>query len=590
MRRVNNIHFQIMRGYMEITLVPIIITTILIVCAGVIMKSSVELTKLHYNQNLTKDAVIGHTTWISDLGDSVTNGDEFKGALDPNECILGKWDASVEESERSDSIISQALKVLNEPHIYVHQQAAVILELLKTDPTAAEDSYYNDVKPRVELIIAEITKITNRYEELSNAKDKEIKNIIQGVMAVAVILVVSGLIIAYIIGNKMSLRISKPVTEVSTWAKKLSIGDSDYYPSYEITGVKKDPENELSQMVEAFQVMADNINANVGVVKRVAEGDLTAYVEIRSMKDVLGKSLYKLVQSNDHVFTHICNVSGNVAQNADIISRTSEHLAENTSEQASEVEEISRVVSEISELSRKNAAYAREVSQTFNEITNDVDKGTKKMDILVNAVEEIRKATDEISSIIKNIDNISFQTNILALNAAVEAARAGEAGKGFSVVADEVRSLALKSAEAASKTRLLIGNTIEKTHYGASLADETNATFVVINKKIGSTAHITESIAEGSNEQSNSISEVLESLQKVADKQSQTAAFSEESAAASNEMRKHASILREEMAKFNLRQREAGKPYIPPEKRNDQEFIREATENYNRALSAGVPM
>jgi methyl-accepting chemotaxis protein len=158
------------------------------------------------------------------------------------------------------------------------------------------------------------------------------------------------------------------------------------------------------------------------------------------------------------------------------------------------------------------------------------------MDKLTHAMEDISKASEETSKIIKTIDEIAFQTNLLALNAAVEAARAGEAGAGFAVVADEVRNLALRAAKAAKSTETLIQGTTRKVKEGSQLVNTTNEAFSQVNVSTEKVVHLVAEIAAASREQAQGISQVNQGVAQMDKVIQQNAANAEESASASEEM------------------------------------------------------
>ena len=151
-------------------------------------------------------------------------------------------------------------------------------------------------------------------------------------------------------------------------------------------------------------------------------------------------------------------------------------------------------------------------------------------------MEEISKASEETSKIIKTIDEIAFQTNLLALNAAVEAARAGEAGAGFAVVADEVRNLAMRAADAAKNTADLIEGTVKKINEGSQLVNDTNAAFLEVADSTVKVGDLVAEIAAASGEQAQGIDQVNKAVSDMDQLTQQNAANAEESASASEEM------------------------------------------------------
>jgi methyl-accepting chemotaxis protein len=151
-------------------------------------------------------------------------------------------------------------------------------------------------------------------------------------------------------------------------------------------------------------------------------------------------------------------------------------------------------------------------------------------------MEDISKASEETSKIIKTIDEIAFQTNLLALNAAVEAARAGEAGAGFAVVADEVRNLAMRAADAAKNTAELIEGTVKNVHDGTQLVGRTNEAFSKVAESSSKVGELVAEIAAASNEQSEGIGQINTAVAEMDKVTQSNAANAEESTNSSDEM------------------------------------------------------
>jgi len=179
-----------------------------------------------------------------------------------------------------------------------------------------------------------------------------------------------------------------------------------------------------------------------------------------------------------------------------------------------------------------------------------VQSANDAMEQVISSMQDISKASEETSKIIKTIDEIAFQTNLLALNAAVEAARAGEAGAGFAVVADEVRNLAMRAADAAKNTAQLIEGTVKKVSHGSALVSMTNNTFREVAESTAKVGNLVSEISEASKEQSEGIEQVNTAISEMDTVVQQNAANSEESAAASEEMSAQAEQLKAYVAEL----------------------------------------
>jgi len=238
----------------------------------------------------------------------------------------------------------------------------------------------------------------------------------------------------------------------------------------------------------------------------------------------------------NHVVEGLSDGADQVASASNQVSSSSQQLAEGTSEQAASLEETSSSIEELSSMTKQNADNAGQAKAMMEQAGQIVGKVDQHMTEMIDAMEEIKKSSDETGKILKTIDEIAFQTNLLALNAAVEAARAGEAGAGFAVVADEVRNLAMRSAEAAKNTNNLIEGTIKAVKNGNELTHKTKEAFEenrVIAMKIG---QLVDEIATASNEQAHGIAQINIAVSEMDKVTQSTAANAEESASASEEL------------------------------------------------------
>lgn len=253
----------------------------------------------------------------------------------------------------------------------------------------------------------------------------------------------------------------------------------------------------------------------------------------RSITKPINSVVEGLINSSEHV----SSASGQVAS-------ASQSLAEGASEQAAGIEETSASIEEMSSMTRQNADNANQANTVMKETVRVVAEANRSMAELTKSIKEISSASEETAKIIKTIDEIAFQTNLLALNAAVEAARAGEAGAGFATVANEVRNLALRAADAAKNTSNLIEGTVKKIKIGSDIVVKTNEAFTEVATRAKKVGDLVEGITAASNEQAQGITQINKAISEMEKVVQRNAAEAEESASASEEMSSQADNLK----------------------------------------------
>ena len=570
---------QIMSGYLKIIALSCVLGIITIILLCVLSGYYNSIAKMDEERVYIAEGITQHYVWRSDFVSSLQTGSTFSGSLDPKTCSFGKGLASKNQEDTFPEVQS-IINNITTAHDNMHNLAKDLIAMqATTNKDVLVDKFYQDISPLTTEVIGALEKIDDIYAQ----KVEEAKQLFETLLAVtiAIIILVMIMLVVFstIYANRLAHQVSYPVTKIANWANRLSLGAVDLNFDEEFEKMKRiNADNEVGVMIDAFCSMANNIKENVEVVKRVADGDMTAFVNIRSHHDTLGKSLYRLVQSNDAMFCEIVKSAHTVAAGANEIANASHLLAESTTAQAAAAHELSHEMENVSRLINFNDEKAQSAYKIVKDIEEDIKINNRHMEVLVESVLHMHDASQKIATVMKTIDDIAFETNILALNAAIEAARAGITGKGFAVVADEVRALALKSTEAAKESRALIENSITQTQKGSTIAKEGAKVFEEINKKIKQIVEIVEEVSGLSSEQFESVRIVSESVNKITQAATSNAAVSEESDASSHEMSQQAEFLRDAMKHFNLRMREEGKAFIPNEKKGDNEFIKHANE------------
>lgn len=389
--------------------------------------------------------------------------------------------------------------------------------------------------------------LLNQRNQTSNG----LKNNLYGFLLIGTLLAI---IMTVPISISIARSISKPVTEIESAAKELANGNLNI----ELHMVESN--NEIGQLGKSFietivslKSYIDDLSLNLS---KIAEGDLCieSTIEYKGNFEKIKSAMISIDNSINTAMVNIDQAAQQVASGSEQVSNGSQALAQGATEQASSIEELAAVINDIYTNVKDNASYAADASKEVNQVSNELEQSNLQMKNMISAMERINNSSNEISKIIKSIEDIAFQTNILALNAAVEAARAGEAGKGFAVVADEVRSLASKSSDAAKNTAELIQNSINEVESGTKLANTTAASVLQVVEHAENVAKKVDQISLASDQQSRSLSQVKQGIEQISNIVQTNSATAEESAAASEELSSQAVTMRALVEKFKLKE------------------------------------
>lgn len=360
--------------------------------------------------------------------------------------------------------------------------------------------------------------------------------LILGIMATVIIVT---LLLVLVVARSISNPMGKAVNMIQALEK----GNLDLRLSL-------DQSDEIGLMANALDGFADNMRDEVlAAFDALAAGNLTF-----EANGVIRQPLASANAALNEVMSQIQMAGEQIASGSGQVAASSETLSQGATEQASSLEEISATLNEMSAQTTTNAENASQANRLATEARDAAELGSSQMQSMVIAMGEINEAGQNISKIIKVIDEIAFQTNLLALNAAVEAARAGQHGKGFAVVAEEVRNLAARSAKAAAETAELIEGSVAKTENGSAIATQTAEALGGIVGSIGQVSELVGEIAAASNEQAQGVAQINQGVSQVDQVTQQNTANAEETAAASEELAGQAEQLQQMLQRFTLTQ------------------------------------
>lgn len=311
--------------------------------------------------------------------------------------------------------------------------------------------------------------------------------------------------------------------------------------------------DEVGQLSASLDRMAESLQQQVHVAERISQGDLTVDVRLASDGDQLGLALRRMVDNLNELVSQVQLSSALINDKAGEVTRLSHDLSGGATESASAVTEISATINQMASQIRQTSEYAGEANSLSRDSERSARGGNELMATLKSAMQEINQSGQDITNIIRAIEEIATQTNLLALNAAIEAARAGEHGRGFAVVADEVRQLAARSAEAAQRSTRLIQESNARTVKGMELTDETAQALEAIVQGAAQVSQLVDEIASASSQQASGIEQVSLAIEQIDQVVHHNSSNSEQSTQAAQELTQQAEQMIVQVGRFTVR-------------------------------------
>ncbi|MCL2219796.1 MAG: methyl-accepting chemotaxis protein [Chitinispirillia bacterium] len=573
----------------------------------------IGITSTSKMDSLVDELYVRRVAGINSVGTIVENVALMRVAIRTMQCGDEElYKAQVQNLRTAQAKVEAEIKVME--GILIANDTRALLESVKKQyedvkplvedvVTASHAGNRSTLKPEYAAVVdrpkTPLLQLSAKSEELNNRIAEYAKSAwvnssatYEHIHKLLIVLVVLGAIISIMLGVLLSRSISKPLGKTVEMLDKMGDGNLRMR-----LNMKRG--DEIGVMADNMDRFADALQSDViGVMQKISEGDLSADVSISGPDDEVGPAIkrtidslraliiddggsvldaaahknlslrmqgeYKgeyarmkeninmVVASLDEAMMQVAEAVSQVSCASGEISSGAQTLAEGANNQASSLEEISSSLEEISSMTKQNANNSVQAKHMVDSAGASLNDANDAMQRMGKAIQHIKESSDNTARILKTIDEIAFQTNLLALNAAVEAARAGDAGKGFAVVAEEVRNLAMRSADAAKSTAGMIEASGRSAGDGVALTEEVATALSRTVVEAGKVADLIGEIAAASNEQAQGVEQVNSSVASMNSVTQQNAANSEESASAAEELSSQASELASMVSRFKL--------------------------------------
>lgn len=483
-----------------------------------------------------------------DSSSAVSDMEETKSCIESvNQAIK-----NIEELYQDKEMVAQ-MNTLYDKLVIPREKVMALLENEKYDE--AMTIYRSEYDPLAREARAFLRDMENtakqEADEYFSSSEANARTMMITLIILALITVIFVSVIWYIISKS----ITKPLLEIEEAAKEISQGnlnvEIDYHSQNEL--------GSLSQsMRETIATLGDYLREIEKSLNLLGRGKLNYKTKMEFKGDFvrLKGSLDRISQMLSESMLKINNSAQQVSGGAQQISNGAQMLSQGASEQTGSIEELAANINEISDNVKNNADDAVAASHLADKVERNILDNSKQMDDVTRAIEEIKQNSINITGIVKEIEDIAFQTNLLSLNAAVEAAHAGDAGRGFSVVAAEIRKLAAKVTEASKLTAKLIQKSTQSVEEGSMLINTTEESLKTIVTGAKELSTKIESISQANVQQANFIIQIRQSIEQISDIVQGNSATSQESAAASEELAAQAQILKELVNSFEVQEKD----------------------------------
>ena len=372
-------------------------------------------------------------------------------------------------------------------------------------------------------------------------------------MNITIVLILIISIVVIVVSVVFSKLLIRPLKRLSKTALEIADGNFDADMGVITTDEIGDVMYAFNQTVIRLQSYIKYIDETTNVLNNISNGVLTFELEHEYVGEFskIAVALNNIKNTLSNNIMNMKDVAQEVNINALNVSSSSNLLSDSSNTQASTIQGFTDNISMVADKVIQNTTNTKNANILVNDISSKINDSYTQMKDVLNAMEDIKGKSEEISKIIKTIEDIAFQTNILALNAAVEAARSGQAGKGFAVVADEVRTLAVRSSEAAKNSALIIQRSMLSITNGDNIANTALDNLKIVFESSQKIVNSIGEISDVSQDQSDGLVHINDGLQEITNIANSNASVAEETASAGEILLSQAEKLQEIVKKFN---------------------------------------